>query len=229
MQTTKVPGLKTSPVKKMEKSVENTRRVNRRWSEEEEQKMLKLVSEKKSHLDIGQELDRTEKAIGLRLKHVAVVMLNKGTPIDEIVEATGLKAEEITPEKLSFVSRKMTTNGNEAPRRIGRLWTQEEEEKMLQLLHQGKSRAEVGEVLDRTETALVAKLKKIALSMYNQNQTMEEIWTSTGLSEKEVNEKSLKKTSKKSGKKDQASQEIQSLEARLSTLEARLSTLENRK
>lgn len=229
---TKVTSLKTSPVKK----VENTHRINRRWSEEEEEQMLKLIAENKTYTDIGQELGRTEKAIELRLKLVAAVMLKQEKSMEEVMKATGLKKEELASEKLSFVMRKIPTNpkGKKIP---NRLWTEEEQKKMFQLLKEGKSRAEVAEALNRTETAIFAKQKKVAFALFNQGEKMEEIWMATNLTEKEVTEEGLKKTQahrkfnhkyKKANSPDASQAKIDTLQAQLDAFEARLLALENK-
>ena len=225
----------------VEVPAEQPRRVNRRWTDEEEEKLMQLVADN-DHAAIGAELNRTEKAIGLRIKTIAARMLNSGTPLDEVAEATGLKAEDLTPEKLAFVARKIprqAAGGKKAP---NRRWTDEEQTQMLQLLGEGQTRAEVGATLNRTESAIFAKLKKVALALFGQGETMETIWASTGLSEKEVSEEGLKKTQTrlqnprpKKGKKVAATQapttalDIPALLARLAACEARLAALEARK
>jgi DNA-binding NarL/FixJ family response regulator len=227
----------------VEVPAEQPRRVNRRWTDEEEEKLMQLVAAGNDHAAIGAELNRTEKAIGLRIKTIAARMLNSGTPLDEVAEATGLKAEDLTPEKLAFVARKIpgqAAGGKKAP---NRRWTDEEQTQMLQLLGEGQTRAEVGATLNRTESAIFAKLKKVALALFGQGETMETIWASTGLSEKEVTEEGLKKTQtrlqnprpKKGKKAAVATQapttglDIPALLARLAACEARLAALEARK
>jgi DNA-binding NarL/FixJ family response regulator len=204
---------------------------------------MELISQGNDYAAIGQELNRTEKAIGLRVKTIAARMIEAGTPLDEVAEATGLKAEELTAEKLAFVARKIPRQPAAGKKAPNRRWTDEEQAQMLQLLSEGQTRAEVGATLNRTESAIFAKLKKVALALYNQGETMETIWASTGLSEKEVTEEGLKKTQTrlqnprpKKGKKAAAvastpatALDIPALLARLAACEARLAALEARK
>lgn len=82
---------------RVERKSKNSSLVNagKRWSQEEQNRMLSLAAEKKSHLEISKELKRTERAIKMRIQQVACSLKNEGKGDEEITRITGLEKDGI--------------------------------------------------------------------------------------------------------------------------------------
>lgn len=70
--------------------------------------------------------------------------------------------------------------------RAGEYWSEKEEMKMLQLLHNEKSMKEVAEELKRTKTAVKARLYQFAYELWREDNCVEDIAAVTTLSELHV-------------------------------------------
>lgn len=72
-----------------------TSNVGKRWTDEEEQRLLVLVKENKSLADIAQELGRLPKGISCRLQYIAQKMYAQDRAVEEIKEATKISDLEL--------------------------------------------------------------------------------------------------------------------------------------
>jgi hypothetical protein len=70
--------------------------------------------------------------------------------------------------------------------RSGEYWSEKEEMKMLQLLHNEKSMKEVAEELKRTKTAVKARLYQFAYELWREDICVEDVVTVTTLDELHV-------------------------------------------
>ena len=82
------------------------------------------------------------------------------------------------------------------PERLGDMWTDVEEGKVLQLIKEEYSIKEIADELKRSEGGIKARLRVIACDMHKSGITNENIRVITSLSEDDVN-KAVKKYNKK--------------------------------
>lgn len=71
-------------------------RMGQPWDTDEENKLLDLVKRNTDVREIALEFQRSVGGITSRLKVIAVQLHNKGTPVEQITEKTGLSLEEIS-------------------------------------------------------------------------------------------------------------------------------------
>lgn len=76
---------------------------------------------------------------------------------------------------------------------MNKKWSDIEEKLLVELLKQNKTIKEIAKEHGRTEGAIKARQQLIAMELYNNNNTIEEIMNITKLSEKEINNYILKK------------------------------------
>lgn len=79
-----------------------------RWTLQDHQKMLDLVAEGKSHLEVSKLLGRTERAIKMRLQQLACRLKNNGKSDKEIWEVTRFGKSEIEEALLGLAMGKLT-------------------------------------------------------------------------------------------------------------------------
>ena len=70
-------------------------RIGERWSDEEENQALTMLSEGNSNEDIAKSLQRTVSSIKERLLHISYKMYSDNVPMHEIIEKTQIPEEEI--------------------------------------------------------------------------------------------------------------------------------------
>jgi len=93
----------------------------------------------------------------------------------------------------SGVYKHMREMNPDLPKRIGVSWSQDEEVKMLQLLEDGKSRQEIGVLLERTDGGIRSRLNKIAYEMYVNGIPRDNILKATGITDKSLSKIIIKK------------------------------------
>ncbi len=67
----------------------------KKWTEEEEKKLLDLVKQKKNDDEIAKELERSVGGPIIRRRRIAVRMVNDGKPHSEVCEVCGISEEEL--------------------------------------------------------------------------------------------------------------------------------------
>jgi hypothetical protein len=114
-----------------------------KWKPEDEEKMMRLFKDGMNYSQLGVELGRTASAIAIR--------------IGKIVNIT--KPEE-SAARIAAKSYIEGTIMNAGPK-IKRLWTDEEEKKLLQYLHVGQSYKDISKLMERSQYAIAMRIGKI--------------------------------------------------------------------
>lgn len=117
--------------------------------------------------------------------------------------------------------QKMKQENPDLPKRIGVYWSDEEESRLLQLLHDGKTHEEVAKTLERTRGSIKCRLWDISAKMYTKGMTNEEISKITFLSDESIKEAIEKHNSKKIKKERSIEEKVmkkQPVQAKLITV-----------
>lgn len=78
-------------------------------------------------------------------------------------------------------------------------WSIKEEEQLLKEVEEGLSDADIAKKHERSEGAIAVRRKKVALDMFKDGKTLEQIQKSTGVSEDEINEQKKHQDKKNQG------------------------------
>ena len=106
--------------------------------------------------------------------------------------------------------QKMKEQNPDLPTRIGVYWSDEEETRLLQLLHEEKTHEEIGRILERTSGAITARIKHIAREMYDKGISNLDIMNITKLSNEDVIEVIEKHNSRKIDKEKKKEEKFMS-------------------
>jgi len=93
-----------------------------------------------------------------------------------------------------------SVNSNNYPSRMGKVWSTEEDTKLLDSVKNGKDISDISKEHERTEGGIWCRLGLIAYNMHKENRPIEEIMAITGLKEQEIID-SINKTELKQKKK----------------------------
>ena len=91
----------------------------RKWSDEDEKKLLDGIQNNKSFADIGRDIGRSEGACAIRVKVIAVRLLDKGETFDEVMEKTKLTEKDLKDQReieLRKKDKKKTPEKSQRPK-----------------------------------------------------------------------------------------------------------------
>ena len=71
----------------------------KKWTEEDEKKLLEGVQQGKTFEDLGKELERSTGACVIRVKQIAVKLLESGEPLEEVARKTKLSEKEVKEQQ----------------------------------------------------------------------------------------------------------------------------------
>jgi L-fucose mutarotase/ribose pyranase (RbsD/FucU family) len=106
----------------------------------------------------------------------------------------------------SFWQNMKVSNPN-LPERLGESWTDKEDGRVLELVQEEYSIQEIASELKRTDGSIKARLRHMAVDMYKNNLTIENITLLTSLSSDEIT-KSVRKDSEKEIEKKKKKEEL---------------------
>ena len=92
---------------------------------------------------------------------------------------------------------KRNWNVTEGQERIGIFWSKDEENKMLNMISEGKSKGEISRILKRTEVAIDLRLKKIAASLFTKGTDIYKIERLTTINKDDIETELSKEKEKK--------------------------------
>ncbi len=81
------------------------KQLPKRWTEDEEKELLKLVKKGKSAEEIGEELGRSSGGPQIRLSQIAVRMITEGKSKAEVMKTTKI-SEEALDKQLKFQKKR---------------------------------------------------------------------------------------------------------------------------
>lgn len=87
-----------------------------------------------------------------------------------------------------FLSSKMSIEKNivNKPNNHYKIWNNDEEQLLLRNIQNNLSIDEIAKLHERTKGAIKARLKKIAINLYNKNESIDKIQIITGLSKSDI-------------------------------------------
>jgi hypothetical protein len=167
-------------------------RGNESWTDEESREIQKeYAADKLDIIAIGVKHQRTPGQISYRLKGLGLVTHN--TKARGYEEYRGSKLyEEITSsgkgwgkkDKKCLVDEE--TKPSDPRINIGKHWDEDEDEQLLVLAGSRVSIKDIADTHERSETAIISRLRLFAQKMHKEGKSQDEIVSATGLSRVQV-------------------------------------------
>lgn len=142
--------------------------VGKRWTMDEENQVLGMLSSGKSFKEIGKHLGRTPTAIESRALMKVAKMVTPQMTIDCLAEIYGLSKKSIQ-ERMDKEKEVLPTENKY------KKWTDEEKDTLLEMRLNRKPYSDIAQVLKRTESAVKAKALGIAIQLIDERVSVEEV------------------------------------------------------
>lgn len=145
----------------MEVPTSTVNNAGKRWTIDEENRVLGMLSSGKSFKEIGKDLGRTATAIESRALMKVAKMVTPQMTIDCLAEIYGLSKQSLQ-ERMDKDGREVLSTENKYKK-----WTNEEKDVLLEMYANRKSYSEIAQFLKRTPTAVEAKVLGITIQLVN--------------------------------------------------------------